>query len=191
MTARPRIGILVGSNRPVNVGRPVADELVQLVEQAGGEPVLLDLAEIRLPFLDEAMPPGSGIRTQPHTIAWGEQVAGVDAMVFLTPQYNHGYPAALKNALDSIFAEWKDKPGLVVGYGWGGAQEAIAQLEQVLTFLGIRFAAPPVQLRFGPDTFDEQMRIVDAAAFVAGYRDDLSTALGDLVRVAATAHAEA
>lgn len=181
MSARPQVGIIVGSTRPVRVGRPVADELVARIEAAGGEPVLLDLAEIQLPLLDEALPPASGVRTQPHSIAWAERIAALDAVVFVTPDYNAGYPAALKNAIDYLKAEWVGLPAVVVSYGWAGGAAANAQLSAVLRYIGLDLQGEGVRMPFQQGDFDESMRLVDAAAFVARSEDDLRTAVADLV----------
>lgn len=185
MSARPQIGIIVGSTRPVRVGRPVADEIATLVEAAGGDAVMLDLAEIRLPLLDEALPPASGVRTQPHSIAWAEQIEALDGVVFVTPDYNSGYPAALKNAIDYLKTEWSALPAVVVSYGWSGGASAAAQLTSVLRFIGLDVQGEGVQMPFQPTDFDESMRLVDAVAFVGRSQEALAAAVAQLVEVSA------
>ncbi|WP_425845052.1 NADPH-dependent FMN reductase [Agrococcus sp. TSP3-2-1] len=167
MSARPQIGIIVGSTRPVRVGRPVADEIAALIEGAGADAVMLDLAELRLPLLDEAMPPASGVRSNPHTIAWAERIEALDGVVFVTPDYNSGYPAALKNAIDYLKHEWAGKPAGIVSYGWAGGAAAAAQLSAVLTYIGLALDEQGVQLAFEQGDFDESMRLADPTAFVA------------------------
>ncbi|WP_405218713.1 NADPH-dependent FMN reductase [Agrococcus sp. Ld7] len=185
MSARPRIGIIVGSTRPVRVGRPVADELVSIIETAGADAVMLDLAEQRLPLLDEALPPASGVRTNDHTIAWAEQIDALDGIVFLTPDYNSGYPAALKNAIDYLKAEWEGKPAAIVSYGWAGGRSAAAQLASVLRYIGVALQGAGVQMPFQSTDFDESMRMVDAPAFVARSRDELQASIELVVAAAA------
>lgn len=185
MSARPQVGIIVGSTRPVRVGRPVADEVATLIEAAGGDAVMLDLAEIRLPLLDEALPPASGVRTQPHTIAWGEQIAALDGVVFVTPDYNSGYPAALKNAIDYLKSEWSALPALVVSYGWAGGAAAAAQLTSVLRYIGLDVQGEGVQMPFLPTDFDESRQLADPAAFVARSIDALRAAVTQTVEVSA------
>ncbi|ERG64153.1 MULTISPECIES: NADPH-dependent FMN reductase [Agrococcus] len=167
MSARPQIGIIVGSTRPVRVGRPVADEIAQLIEAAGADAVMLDLAELRLPLLDEAMPPASGVRSNPHTIAWAERIDALDGVVFVTPDYNAGYPAALKNAIDYLKHEWVGKPAAIVSYGWAGGAASAAQLAAVLTYIGLALDEQGVQMAFEQGDFDESMRLADPTAFVA------------------------
>jgi len=185
MSARPQVGIIVGSTRPVRVGRPVADEIATLVEAAGGDAVMLDLAEIRLPLLDEALPPASGVRTEPHTIAWAERIEALDGVIFVTPDYNSGYPAALKNAIDYLKAEWSELPALVVSYGWAGGASAAAQLTSVLTYIGLAVQGEGVQMAFQAGDFDETMRLVDAAAFVGRSSEALRAAVEQIVEVSA------
>ncbi len=185
MSARPQIGIIVGSTRPVRVGRPVADEIATLVEAAGGEAVMLDLAEIRLPLLDEDLPPATGVRTQPHSIAWAEQIDALDGVVFVTPDYNSGYPAALKNAIDYLKAEWSDLPALVVSYGWAGGASAAAQLSSVLRYIGLDLQGEGVQLAFQPTDFDDAKRMIDASAFVGRSAEALRVAVTQVVEASA------
>ncbi|GEK80860.1 NADPH-dependent FMN reductase [Agrococcus baldri] len=184
MSARPQIGIIVGSTRPVRVGRPVADELAALVEAAGADAVMLDLAEQRLPLLDEALPPASGVRTNPHTIAWAEQIDALDGVVFVTPDYNAGYPAALKNAIDYLKAEWVGKPATIVSYGWAGGRSAAAQLHAVLDYIGLAMQGEGVQMPFQPTDFDEAMRMVDSPAFVGRSAEALRESVAGLVTAA-------
>ncbi|WP_072314766.1 NADPH-dependent FMN reductase [Agrococcus sp. Marseille-P2731] len=185
MSARPQIGIIVGSTRPVRVGRPVADELVALLESAGADAVMLDLAEIRLPLLDEAMPPASGVRTEPHTIAWAGRIEALDGVVFVTPDYNSGYPAALKNAIDYLKSEWVAKPAIVVSYGWAGGRSAAAQLSAVLGYIGLALQGEGVQMPFASTDFDESMRMIDASAFVGRSEAALRESVELLVSAAA------
>jgi NAD(P)H-dependent FMN reductase len=185
MSARPRIGIIVGSTRPVRVGRPVADEIVALVEAAGADAVMLDLAEIGLPLLDEAMPPASGVRTNAHSIAWAEQIVALDGVVFVTPDYNAGYPAALKNAIDYLKAEWVGKPAVVVSYGWAGGRSAAAQLHAVLDYIGLARTGDGVRMPFQGSDFDESKRLLDARAFVSRSIDELRESVAGVVAAAA------
>lgn len=185
MSARPQVGIIVGSTRPVRVGRPVADEIASLIEAAGGDAIMLDLAEIGLPLLDEALPPASGVRTQPHTIAWAERIEALDGVVFVTPDYNSGYPAALKNAIDYLKAEWVGLPALVVSYGWSGGASAAGQLTSVLRFIGLEVQGDGVQMPFLPTDFDESRHMVDASAFIARSADALRAAVTQVVDASA------
>lgn len=185
MSARPQIGIIVGSTRPVRVGRTVADEIVTLVEAAGADAVMLDLREIGLPLLDEAMTPATGVRTNPHSIAWAERIVALDGVVFVTPDYNAGYPAALKNAIDYLKGEWVGKPAVVVSYGWAGGRSAAAQLHAVLDHIGLARTGDGVRMPFEGVDFDESQRLLDGAAFVSRSIDELRESVTGLVAASA------
>jgi NAD(P)H-dependent FMN reductase len=115
--------IILASTRPGSIGPAigafVADRARSQIRFDGVE--VLDLAEIGLPFLDEPHHPRLGKYTKPHTFAWSRTVDEADAFVIVVPEYNGGFPAALKNALDFLHAEWRDKPLGVVTYGGGAS----------------------------------------------------------------------
>ena len=100
---------------------------------------LLDLADWPLPMNDEPdLPQAHQNYAQPHTRAWGSKIAAAQAVMFVTPQYNWGYPAALKNAIDHIYHEWKEKPAVIVSYGGHGGTKCAAQLRQVTEAVHMR-----------------------------------------------------
>jgi NAD(P)H-dependent FMN reductase len=80
----------------------------------------VDLAQVGLPFLDEPLKPALGHDAHEHTRAWSRLVTSFDAFVLVSPQYNWGYPAPSENALDFLYAEWRDKPAGLVTYGTRG-----------------------------------------------------------------------
>ena len=92
---------------------------------------LVDLANWPLPLSDEPSIPAAGSYVQEHTRAWSRKVAGAGGFVFVTPQYNWGYPAVLKNALDHLYKEWAGKPLMIVSYGGHGGSRCATQLRQV------------------------------------------------------------
>ena len=85
-----------------------------------------------LPLLDEPVPPSLGQYSQPHTKAWAATIAAFDAYVFVTPEYNHGTSAALKNAIDYLFGEWNNKAAGFVSYGSVGGVRAVEHLRLIL-----------------------------------------------------------
>jgi NAD(P)H-dependent FMN reductase len=99
---------------------------------------LVDLADWPLPMDDEPSVPAFGSYFRDHTHAWSRKVAGADAIVFVTPQYNRGYPAALKNAIDHLFGEWAGKPAMIVSYGRRGGDKCAAQLREIAEGLKMR-----------------------------------------------------
>ena len=128
-----KIGIITGSTRPNRKSPDVAKWVLENARERGdAEYELVDIKDFELPLLDEPMPPAMGNYQQPHTKRWAAKIASLDAFVFVSPEYNHGIPAALKNAIDFLFAEWKDKAAGFVSYGGAGGARAIEQLRLVL-----------------------------------------------------------
>src|SRR3989442_14463858 len=128
-----KIGIITGSTRPNRKSPDVATWVVETArKRSDAEYEFVDIKDFELPLLDEPMPPSMGKYQQPHTKRWAAKIASLDAFVFVSPEYNHGIPAALKNAIDFLFAEWKDKAAGFVSYGGAGGARAIEQLRLVL-----------------------------------------------------------
>jgi NAD(P)H-dependent FMN reductase len=129
--------IIIASTRPGRVGLPVARWFAQRAREHGGfEIEVVDLAELKLPLLDEPMHPRLRQYTQPHTQRWSAMVDGADAFVLVTSEYNHGYPAPLKNAIDYLNQEWTYKPVGFVSYGGVAAgTRAMQQLKTVVAAL--------------------------------------------------------
>jgi NAD(P)H-dependent FMN reductase len=131
-----KIAIVVGSTRPGRNGEAVAHWVLEHAQgRSAADYELVDLADFPMPLLDEAIPPSAGQYTGEHTIAWAEKVASYDGFVFVTPEYNHSIPAALKNALDYVYAEWNDKAAAFVGYGSLGGARAVEHLRGIASEL--------------------------------------------------------
>ena len=124
--------ILIASTRPGRLGPTVAQWVLEQVPDSGFEVGLLDLADFALPFLDEPKEPSEGDYVHEHTRRWAEAIRGTDALLIVMPEYNRGYSAPLKNAIDFLYAEWEGLPVACVGYGWYGARHAKAALRQTL-----------------------------------------------------------
>src|SRR2546429_2985533 len=128
-----KVGIIAGSTRPNRKSADVAKWVLEAARKRGdAEYELVDIKDFELPLLDEPMPPSMGRYQQPHTKRWAAKIASLDAFVFVSPEYNHGIPAALKNAIDFLFAEWKDKAAGFVSYGGAGGARAVEHLRLVL-----------------------------------------------------------
>jgi NAD(P)H-dependent FMN reductase len=154
-----RLAVIAGSTRP---GRQVLQVAEWVVEAASRhddfEVELIDLADHPLPLLDEEMPAIRGAYANPHTLAWAEAVGSRDAFVFVTPEYNHGPPAALKNALDYLFAEWGDKAAGFVSYGIdAGGARAVEQLRLNVAELSIATVRTGVHLSLLEDFEDGKL----------------------------------
>src|SRR6266699_1409828 len=128
-----KIAIILGSTRPGRNGEAVAKWVYEVSKKrSDAEYELVDIKDFALPLLDEPIPPSMGRYQQPHTKRWAAKIASLDAFVFVSPEYNHGIPAALKNAIDFLFAEWNHKAAGFVSYGGAGGARAVEQLRLVL-----------------------------------------------------------
>lgn len=135
-----RIGIILASVRDGRVGESVAKHVLKLAQESKtAEYSLIDLKEINLPMLNEPYPAAMNNYQYPHTKAWSKIVAGFDAFIIVTAEYNHGYPAAIKNALDYLYVEWNNKPVAFVAYGYSASgARSIEQLRQVASYLQLK-----------------------------------------------------
>jgi NAD(P)H-dependent FMN reductase len=130
----PRLQVIVASTRPTRVGPAVGEWFyARAAEHGGFELDWVDLAELRLPFMDEPHHPRLREYEHDHTRRWSERVDAADAFAMVTPEYNHGFNAPLKNAVDFLHHEWSHKPVGIVSYGGVAAGTRAAQmLKQVL-----------------------------------------------------------
>jgi NAD(P)H-dependent FMN reductase len=127
----PRLSVVIASTRPTRIGHHVADWVLGRVPE-GFAVTVHDLRELDLPFLDEPNQPFEGRYTKAHTKRWSAAMEATDALALVMPEYNRGYNAALKNAVDYLYAEWEGLPVGCVGYGWHGASYAKSALRQTL-----------------------------------------------------------
>jgi NAD(P)H-dependent FMN reductase len=129
-----RIAIVTGSTRPGRNNEAVANWVYSISkERKDAEFELVDIANYKLPLLDEAMPPMFGQYAHEHTKAWSEKIDSFDAYVFVTPEYNHSTSAALKNAIDYLYREWNNKVAGFVSYGGhAGGARAVEHLRLIM-----------------------------------------------------------
>ena len=128
-----KIGIILGTTRPGRNSEAVAKWVYELAsKRTDAEYELVDIKDYNLPMLDEPMPASMGQYMHPHTKAWAEKIKSLDAFIFVTGEYNHSVPAALKNALDYLFAEWNNKAAGFVSYGSSGGARAVEHLRLIM-----------------------------------------------------------
>ena len=165
--------IILASTRPGSIGPALGTWVAQTARRTDtfDRVEVLDLAEINLPFLDEPHHPRLGRYTRTHTVAWSDAISTADALVIVTPEYNSGFPAPLKNALDFLHAEWKNKALGVVSYGGGagGGAGAARMLRPVTDALGMVTAPSSVALARAAG------QVVDGE-FVGSIADDVALA---------------
>ena len=151
-----KIAIIIGSTRPNRMGATVADWVHKEAASRDASYDLIDLREVDLPFLDEGMPPSMGQYEHEHTKEWAATIAQYDGFVFVTPEYNHATSAALKNALDFLYAEWNDKACAFVGYGSLGGARAVENLRAIASELQMAHVRQQVALSLYNDWEDFQ-----------------------------------
>lgn len=153
----PKLMIVIASTRPGRVGLPVAQWFAQRATEHGAFDIqVVDLAELGLPFMNEPHHPRLRRYTQDHTHEWSSMVDAADAFVFVTSEYNYGYPAPLKNAIDYLNQEWRDKPLGFVSYGGVAAgTRAVQQLKQVVTALKLLPVTEAVNIPFVAQFIDD------------------------------------
>ena len=169
--AKPVLRIIIASTRPGRAGSSVAAWFTErAIEHGGFDVQVTDLAELNLPMLDEPNHPRLRQYTHQHTRDWSALVEASDAFIFVTPEYNYGFNAALKNAIDYLFHEWHNKPAGIVSYGGIAAgTRATQMLKQVLTALKIMPVPEAVNIPFVAQHLDEDRRfksteLIDASA---------------------------
>ena len=96
-----RVGIIIGSTRPNRIGEQIAGWVFSnIAETEGLEFNLIDLAAWNLPMINVPGIPAHDKYIYEHTKKWSNEISSYQAFLFITPQYNWGYPASLKNSLD-------------------------------------------------------------------------------------------
>ncbi|WP_084336924.1 bifunctional NAD(P)H-dependent oxidoreductase/GNAT family N-acetyltransferase [Actinomadura oligospora] len=183
METKPlRVLVLMCSTRPgafgPAVGRWLVDAVTPRAAELGVELVPLALGDLDLPFLDEEEHPSSGVYQREHTRRWSATVDAADGFIAVTPEYNYGMPATLKNALDYLGAEWAWKPIGFVSYGNTSAgTRSVQHSKQVVTTLRMVPLGATVAIRLTEAVQDGHLR-PDAARDAAAV-----TLLDELTRL--------
>jgi len=161
------IPVVLGSVRKGRQSIHPANFLVEAIKQAGHESQPVDFKEMPLPFFDSEKLPIElkGKYENDNVQKWSDIAKVADAFVLVTPEYNHGYSAVLKNALDWLYLEFGKKPFGLVGVSDGSfaGLRAMEQLRPIIENFGA-FAIRET-LNFGrvQDTFDDQGKLLDEA----------------------------
>jgi NAD(P)H-dependent FMN reductase len=167
MADRLNILVIIGSVREGRMALPIAHWVM-----AGGadhDALALELVDLRdwdLPFFPHPKPPATGDYPGESQRRWAAKVASADGYILIAPEYNHGMSAVLKNALDTVFAEWSRKPVAFVAYGGAGGARSVEQLRLTACALEMAPLGSAVHLvrpgskregdRFNGDTHDDK-----------------------------------
>jgi len=159
--SNPTLQIIIASTRPGRVGPSVADWIYKRAVTHGGFDVeLVDLAEINLPMFDEPKHPRFGEYVHQHTKDWSALISRGDAYILVIPEYNYGFNAALKNALDYLNKEWTGKVVGLVSYGGVAAgTRAVQMLKPVLGALKMVAVNDAVNIPFVAQFLDGERKL--------------------------------
>ena len=126
------IAVILGSTRPGRKGEAVARWVVERARGRDATYALVDLMDHPIPHYAERFPASEGKYELPATQEWAATVSRYDGFVFVTPEYNHSTSGVLKNALDTVYAEWNNKAAALVSYGSTGGVRAAEHVRQIL-----------------------------------------------------------
>ena len=166
-----RVAVIVGSTREGRFGATVAQWFAGQARQRADMLVdVVDLAELDLPSVLANQP-------SPAVEAYAERIEQADAFVVVTPEYNHSFPAGLKQAIDLLRTPWMRKPVAFVSYGGlAGGLRAVEQLRTVFAELHAMTIRETVSFHRFPELFDDRGELIDPTGPAAAAKvmlDDL------------------
>jgi NAD(P)H-dependent FMN reductase len=177
------ISVVVGSTRQGRFSEKPAHWILQhLRNRKEIEARLLDLRDYPMPFFDQPMPPAlPGRPPYENEVVkkWTAEIAASDGFVFVTPEYNHGPSAVLKNAIDWVYPEWNRKAAAFVGYGGAMGTRSVQQLGQIVIELQLAPIRSSVQIP--PATLWAHFQGGDVAKGLAELDQSAATMIDDLI----------
>jgi NAD(P)H-dependent FMN reductase len=149
--------IITSTTRQGRKGVSVAAWITELAKRNGNYNIeLLDLAQINLPFMDEPNHPRLKQYQHEHTKRWSETINAADAFIIVLAEYNFGFPAPIKNAIDYLYNEWMHKPVAFVNYGGvSGGLRSTQMLKQVVTAVHMMPVVDQVNIPFFAKNINE------------------------------------
>ncbi|UXM96275.1 NAD(P)H-dependent oxidoreductase [Bartonella sp. HY329] len=169
---KPHIQIIIGSVRKGRIGPHIANWINKEIATDFSTEII-DLKDWHLPMDDEPNLPADGIYINDHTKLWSKKISGGDAYIFVFPQYNWGYPAALKNAIDHLYHEWADKPAVIVSYANMGGGKAANQLREVLQSVHIKVTTSNIEIKLSEIDFSQNISDDTYSKILSKYKDNL------------------
>ncbi|KOV87284.1 NADPH-dependent FMN reductase [Nocardia sp. NRRL S-836] len=156
-----KLALIIGSTREGRFGTTVADWILDHVRRREDLSVdVIDLADVPLPTVQQATPVVTGVYPSPDVRAFARRIGEAEGFIVVTPEYNHGYPASLKLAIDSVYVDWNAKPVAFVSYGGlSGGSRAIEQLRQVFAEVHAATIRETVCFAMAHSQFDEHGRL--------------------------------
>src|SRR4051794_36686402 len=153
----PKLYVIAVSTRPKRAGFPLAQWTFDRAKAHGGFDVeLVDLRDVGLPLFDEPNHPRLRQYEHEHTKRWSAKISAADAFVFVTPEYNHGTPPSLINALVYLVQEWAHKPVGFVSYGGpAGGTRAVQMVKPMMAALKMVVLLEAVMVPMFTTSIDE------------------------------------
>ena len=150
------VAIVLGSVRPGRAGEQVVRWIEeQSLQVEGVNTIFIDLRDYDLPLFAEEMPPSMQAPTLPEAVRLRANIEALDAVVFVTPEYNHSIPGVLKNAIDYLPpATLKGKATALIGYSWHGGEAPRAHLRDILATFGADLREQELGINLGSDFVD-------------------------------------
>lgn len=150
------VAIVLGSVRPGRAGEQVVRWIEEQARQVDGvATVFFDLRDYNLPLFAEEMPPSMQAPELPEAVRLRTNIEAQDAVLFVTPEYNHSVSAVLKNAIDYLPpVTLKDKAVGLVGYSWYGAATPLEHLREIVSMFGADVRGRQVGINLGSDFQD-------------------------------------
>lgn len=150
------VAIVLGSIRPGRAGEQVVRWIEDQARQVEGvQTVFIDLRDYNLPLFAEEMPPSMQAPELAEAVRLRANLEANDAVLFVTPEYNHSVSAVLKNAIDYLPpATLKEKPVGLVGYSWYSAVKPLEHLREILSTFGAATCDQQVGINLGSDFQD-------------------------------------
>ncbi|MFC5804302.1 NADPH-dependent FMN reductase [Streptomyces formicae] len=157
-----KLTVIVGSNREGRFAPVLADWLVGRV--AGRDDFTADVVDLAESDLPTALSYAPDERVRAELARISPRLDDADAFIVLTPEYNHSFPAALKNLIDWHYTQWQAKPVAFVSYGGiSGGLRAVEQLRQVFAELHAVTVRDTVSFAGTRDLFGAGGRLKDPA----------------------------
>ncbi len=162
------IKVIIGSTRQQRFGEQPAKWIAEKAKAKGLNVEIVDLRDYPLPFFDEAMGPSMSPEPYKNPVVqqWTAKIKEADGFIITAAEYNHGYTAVLKNALDYVYAGWNKKPVAFVGYGSVGGGRAVEQLREAAVELQMAPIRTAVHMTNFWSLLDEK-GVINTASFEA------------------------
>jgi NAD(P)H-dependent FMN reductase len=177
------ISVIIGSTREGRFSEKPARWILQYLQKREGiEARLLDLREFPMPFFDQPMPPAMpGRPPYEHDVVgrWTAAIAASDAFIFVTPEYNYGTSAVLKNAIDWVYPEWNRKAAAFVSYGSAMGARSVQQLRE--TAIEIQMAPVRSSVHIPVSTLWAHFQVGDVDKGLAELEKQAQTMIDDLL----------